>query len=150
MSKALYFIAGIVLATLVSHFWGSAPNPILTQGPAAQKPPLAGDIFVDLWEQNNSGESGRAGLVFLKDRIELGLDLSGAPYGDLQPAYIHHGTCDKLGSLFNRLTFPATGSSNSILQISPESFRKELPLVIDIRKSFKDEEVIIACGEIKL
>jgi len=140
------------LAMSVNYFW--ADRSLVDNLPpisSSERPVFAGDIIIDMKEMAGSGESGRVALTFLGEKTKISLLLDGAPYGALQPAHIHKGTCDVIGEeLVYKLTFPATGSSDSMIEASLDELRAQGPLVIDVHKSFSDDKTVVSCGEIDL
>lgn len=109
-------------------------------------------LVVDLSEQNSSGESGVARLVSLANgtRTKVSLELSGAPEGVRQPAHIHLGSCPEVGGVKYPLVFPVNGKSETVLEVSLEQLKAELPLAINVHKSASEAAVYVACGDMEL
>lgn len=109
-------------------------------------------VTVNLAEENNSGESGVAKLVSLANgaRTKVSLELTGAPSGTRQPAHIHSGTCPGVGGVKYPLTFPVDGKSETVLDVSLDQLKTELPLAINVHKSVAEAAVYVSCGNLEL
>lgn len=107
-------------------------------------------ITVNLSEENNSGEAGMAKLVPLANgtRTKVSLELTGAPSGTRQPAHIHSGSCPEVGGVKYPLNFPTDGRSETVLDVSLDQLRAELPLAINIHKSVSESAVYVSCGDL--
>jgi hypothetical protein len=148
MQKFLYFLGGMLFAGTIIFYFGDN----FQKSPAGNidAPSLTGDIVIEMKEVGGSGEYGKAGITFLGEKTKFSLLLEGAPYGTLQPAHIHKGTCAAVGEETKyKLNFPATGSSDSIIEASLAELRAAGPLAIDIHKSFADDKTIVSCGEME-
>ncbi len=138
-----------MFAGIIIFYFGD--NFSKSPAPEMEELALVGDIIIDMKAVGGSDEWGKVALTFLGAKTKISLRLDGAPYGALQPAHIHKGTCDAIGEeLTHKLTFPATGSSESVVEASLDELRAEGSLVIDVHKSFAEDGVVVACGEINL
>ena len=80
----------------------------------------------------------------------MSVSLTGAPAGVAQPAHIHVGACPGVGAVKYPLTFPVDGQSETVLDVTLEQLRSELPLAINIHRSAAEASVYVSCGELSL
>jgi multidrug efflux pump subunit AcrA (membrane-fusion protein) len=107
-------------------------------------------VTVNLSEGNNSGEAGVAKLSPLANgtRTKVSLELTGAPSGTRQPAHIHSGSCPEVGGVKYPLNFPTDGRSETVLDVSLDQLKAELPLAINVHKSVPEAAVYVSCGDL--
>lgn len=121
-----------------------------TSQPVQEEKVREASFVVNLFPQNNSGESGIATLTPLENgKTKIVLNLVGAPRNIVQPAHIHTGSCANLGDVLYGLTFPVNGQSETELNISiNEGIFSRLPLAINVHKSADEANIYYACGDI--
>lgn len=107
-------------------------------------------VRVAMLPLNNSGEFGKATLKEDDGKVEVKLDLVGAPKDVTQPAHIHTGSCASLGAVKYPLNFPVNGKSETTLNVKLAQLKSELPLAINVHKSVAEAGVYVSCGDIKL
>ena len=135
------------VGTIIFYFGDNFITPSM---PDREGEALVGDVIIDMKAVGGSGESGRVALTFMGAKTKISLRLDGAPYGTLQPAHIHKGTCENIGEEAKyKLTFPATGSSESVIEAGLEELRAAGAMVIDIHKSFAEDKKVVSCGELR-
>lgn len=156
MNRNLMIGAGVLILLVVGYMLLSnkqqpAPEP---QAPimeeTASPSATMSDITVTLAEQNDSGESGVATLSEAEGKVKVILKLTGAPAGITQPAHIHMGKCPEVGAVKYPLTSPVDGMSETMLDVSIDKLRSELPLGINVHKSTTASTVYVSCGDLTL
>ncbi len=106
-------------------------------------------IELALLPQGGSGESGTATLTDMDGKLKVTLTVNGEPVGVSQPAHIHAGSCESLGSPRYTLTDASGGSSETELAgVSVDQLLGELPLAINVHKSTQEAGVYVACGNL--
>lgn len=165
MPALLVLIAVIVVVGGIGYYalkQPALPEQAVEKGDGvmmAEKP-----ITVELSAQNDSGELGKAILTEYEDRLavdaegalseailsktKVTISLSGAPSGVPQPAHIHVGSCPAPGAIKYPLTSVISGQSETILDVSLEELRDQLPLAVNVHKSSEEAKVYVACGDI--
>lgn len=126
------------------------PEPVTEQKQATESATPPAEITVTLSEKNDSGESGIATLMEVDGKVQVTLAISGAPAGVTQPAHIHVGSCPDVGAVKYPLTSPVDGVSETVLDVSLDQLRSELPLGINVHKSATEVKVYVACGDLTL
>ncbi len=122
-----------------------------TPVPTDQATPTPSQAYtLTLSEQNESSESGTATLIEENGNVKVTLNLTGAPAGVTQPAHIHVGSCPDVGAVKYALTSPVNGVSETILDVTLDQIRSELPLGINVHKSEDEAKVYVACGDVTL
>ena len=105
-------------------------------------------ITVELTEENDSGESGRARLVEENGQVTVTISMDGAPEDVSQPAHIHLGSCPEVGGIQYPLTNILNGESITTINVTLDQLKSELPLAINIHKSVDEASVYVSCGNI--
>lgn len=118
------------------------PTTQVTPQPASET-----ELTVDLKEQNNSSESGKAVLTEVDGKVMVSLDISGAPT-TAQPAHIHIGACPKPAEVKYPLTNVVNGKSETTLDVILAKLKSEMPLAINVHKSAAQAGVYVACGDL--
>lgn len=93
---------------------------------------------------HNSGISGTANIKDEKDKLLVAINLTDVK-GD-HPAHFHTGTCENPGPIVYSLENVKNGTSQTTLSLSKADLEKDLPLIINVHKSDKEMNTIIACG----
>ncbi len=130
-------ITGILVLTKLYFASGPKPSPVPKQ------------TIINVFPIGNSNMSGTATL---EDIAGSGVILLKFPSlsddnESIVPAYIHEGTCRKMGKLKYTLAVPDAGESETDLDITVDQLKQLAPLTIDLEKSLKDKTVL-ACGDI--
>ncbi len=105
-------------------------------------------LQITLNEQNKSGQSGKVVITEVNGKAKVLLNLTGKPSGVAQPAHIHLGSCATIGAVKYPLTSVATGTSQTMLDVSVDQLLAGLPLSINVHKSAAEASVYVACGDI--
>jgi len=119
------------------------------RGPEAPVLTTGKTLSLALAAQGGSGESGTATLIDMDGKLKVTILLTGVPVGVAQPAHIHAGSCENLGSPRYTLTDVSGGTSETELAgVSVDQLLGELPLAINVHKSAQEAGVYVACGNI--
>lgn len=154
MNKSILIIIGIVvLAGAGWYLWSrSAPKPSQIEEGVGKVGEVeeTSKVTVNIAEQNSSGEFGTAILTEIYGKVQVVLNLTGAPQDAAQPAHVHTNSCANIGGVAYPLEFPVNGSSETTLQVSMNDLRGKLPLSINVHKSPEEASVYVACGDLLL
>jgi hypothetical protein len=104
-------------------------------------------VTVEFKALNNSGESGKATLTAMDGKTKVVIDLTGAPEGVAQPAHIHQGTCENLGSPKYPLEAVNNGKSETTIDAKLSDLTAG-DFAINVHKSEMDMSTYVACGDI--
>lgn len=126
------------------------PAPATTTEETASPSATVSEVTVTLSQQNKSGESGTATLAEVDGKVTVTLNLTGAPADVTQPAHIHVGACPDVGAVKYPLTSPVNGVSETVLDVTLDQLRSELPLGVNVHKSAKEVSVYVSCGDLVL
>lgn len=107
------------------------------------------EITIMMSDQNGSGQMGTAKITEIDGRAKLTLQLVGGPNNISQPAHVHDGTCQVLGTIKYPLTTMRNGGSETILPIPFADLMDQLPLAVDVHKSLS-EDADMSCGDIRV
>lgn len=157
-------VVAVVVATVMYVSGGTAPAPVSPEAlntspsavtpagaaPSAPQAPAGRTVTVKLSAQNNSKESGTATLMEVGGKTKVTLKLTGAPAGVSQPAHIHMGACPNPGAVKYPLAYPVDGASETVLDVSLDALKAQLPLAINVHKNSEEAKVYVACGDVKL
>lgn len=154
MNKNLLVGLVVVIALVGVGYWWT-----MKSGQTGQLAPTTGntvapadsaEIVINLAEQNNSGESGVATFMEENGRVKVTLKMTGAPADVVQPAHIHTGSCPDVGGVKYPLTSPVNGMSETMLDVSLDQLRSQLPLGLNVHKSTAEAGVYVSCGDLVL
>jgi len=152
MNKNLLIVIVVIVVLFVGYLVISnkpaQPTPQPTEVTEAPVPPT--EVTVDISQQNDSGEAGTATVMEVDGKVKVTLSLSGAPQDVAQPAHIHMGSCPDVGEVKYPLTSPLNGVSETMLEVSLDQLKSELPLAINVHKSQEEAAVYVSCGNITL
>lgn len=172
MTKNHYIFIGILVVMVLvvtgvlwlgTKFSPGVPETSLPNGsvqesvsPEPGASELSGSGIVILNTQNNSGEAGIALITETDDgmaRVDLGL--RDMPTGVPQPAHLYRGSCVDLGDIAYFLSDVlaeqgSDGMSETVLDVSWDQLKSELPLALSVYKSTDEENVSVACGDLIL
>jgi uncharacterized cupredoxin-like copper-binding protein len=106
------------------------------------------ELVVELSALNNSGQSGKA--IFSEDggKTKVIIDITSGAEGVSQPIHIHKGSCAELGSVLYPLSSVVDGRSETVLDLSLEDIKSQLPLAVNVHKSADALNEFVACGDI--
>jgi len=105
-------------------------------------------ITVELTEENDSDESGKARLVEENNQVTVTISMDGAPEDVSQPVHIHLGICPGVGGIQYPLTNILDGESITIIDVTLDQLKSELPLAINVHKSADEASIYVSCGNI--
>ena len=110
-------------------------------------------VNVALKAENNSGISGSATFQEEGGKVRVKLELTGSILGLIlpaEPAHIHAGACPNVGAVVYPLQSVVNGKSETVLNVSWDSLKAQLPLAINVHKSSAEAGTYVACGDITL
>lgn len=157
----IYLIVGGIIYALLYYFviakkggYNYNSNSSSYTAPSALSPTsgnamMAGKMTVLLSELNASGETGTAILSDENGKTKVVLSITGALAGASQPAHIHLGSCPTPGAVKYPLTNVIDGKSETVVDVSLENLKKQLPLAINVHKSQSEIKSYVACGDLK-
>ena len=126
----------------------SLPSPSQTN-PAASVATNKEMTFV-IKPVNNSNEGGTAILLEENGQTKVTINLTGFTKDIEQPAHIHLGVCPGVGAVKYPLTSIVNGASETLLSVTLERLKKELPLAINVHKSATEISAYTACGPLDI
>lgn len=135
MKKMWIIIILLIISALVIIFF-------VLQGAQPQQ-------TVTLNMQNDSGQDGVAELREENGQLVVEISVTPGAEGVAQPAHIHSGSCDNLGSIVYPLENLTSGTSTTTLEVSMAELLGQLPLAINGHKSGEEVGVYITCGELQ-
>ena len=150
----LYVIIGAVVYGLVYYFLlakkgGYNVSPTAMPSVIPSEAMMSGKMMVTLAAENTSGESGTATLEESNGKTTVTVALTGYPTdGTSQPAHIHVGVCPGVGAVKYPLTNVVNGASVTVLSVTLDQLKKDLPLAINVHKSKTDIATYVSCGEL--
>ncbi len=104
-------------------------------------------ITIELAEQNDSGQQGRATLTRIDGKTEVTVELFDGPEGP-QPVHVHAGTCEELGDIAYPLNDLEHGRSSTRVDAPLEELVSG-EKAINAHESAENIETYTACGEIE-
>jgi len=150
----MYVSGGAPAAPLSPEALNTSPLPATPAGgivaPSVPQAPTGRTVVVKLSAQNKSGESGTATLTDVGGNTQVTIKVSGEPSGVSQPAHIHVGACPNPGAVKYPLSYPVDGASVTMLDVSLDALKAQLPLAINVHKNSEEAKVYVACGDVKL
>lgn len=151
MNKNLLIVIVVIVVLVVGYLViSNKPSQPVPQPTEVTEAPAPVEATATLSEQNDSGETGTATLMEMDGKVKVTLSLSGAPQDVVQPAHIHMGSCPDVGEVKYPLTSPLNGASETMLEVSLDQLKSELPLAINVHKSQEEATVYVSCGNITL
>ena|SRR3989344_7042147 len=151
MNKKLVIgIIVVVVAVVGFLMLSNKPTEEVSQPEETTQASPSSEVTVTLSEQNASGESGTTTMMGVDGKVKVTLNLTGAPDAITQPAHIHVGACPDVGEVKYALTSPVNGVSETMLDVSMDQLKSELPLGINVHKSEEEASVYVSCGDITL
>jgi hypothetical protein len=145
MSKVLLAIVIVALLGLgyMSYTKRLTVDP---QAPPAIVTPNT--LTIPLSAQNDSGETGTAVLSEENGKVTVKITTLNYPKDTPQPAHIHLGSCPEVGAVKYPLTSLVNGSSETILNVTLDTLKNEVPLALNVHKSAAEAKVYTACGDL--
>lgn len=150
MNKKVLIGIVVVIGVVGFLMFSNKPTEQVSQPEDTTGAPASAEITVTLSEQNASGESGTATMMEVDGKVKVTLNLTGATEGVTQPAHIHMGTCPDVGAVKYPLTSPVNGVSETMLDVTLDQLKSELPLGINVHKSETEAGIYVSCGDIAL
>ena len=111
---------------------------------------MSKEIALTLKPVNDSDEAGTATLKEENGQTKVTISLTGYTKDVSQPAHIHMGECPGVGSVKYPLTPVVNGTSVTMLAVTLESLKKELPLAINVHKSVTEVSTYTSCGPLNI
>lgn len=106
------------------------------------------ETTVILKAENGSNETGTAIIKEVAGKVEVSLNLKGAPKAVIQPAHIHIGSCPGVGTVAFTLNSPVGGKSVTVLDTTYDQLMTGLPLALNVHKSTTATNVYVSCGQL--
>lgn len=154
-----YLVVALVIYGVIYYFFlpkkrGDAnPNASPasnTQAEIGQGENVPPALLAILYEQNGSRQNGSMILTQQDDKVRVIISLTNTPKDVVQPAHFHSGDCRKLGDIKYPLNSVVNGDSDTVLDVSFDDLKKELPLVVNVHKSETDIKSYVSCGAISV
>lgn len=148
----LYLVVGAIVYGLVYYlFLGNKGTSVYTTPPTgqAEQSTYSSGMEVVLSEKNDSGENGVATLTESGGQTTVTIALNNASESGEQPAHIHTGACPTPSAVTYPLTNVVNGSSVTVLDVSLEKLRSQLPLAVNVHKSAADIKTYVSCGDLQ-
>jgi hypothetical protein len=148
----LTFIS-IVIVVLGAGAWILLQKPSL-QGQAVPAASSLSQIYsIPLFSVNNPAQQlGTASVQSIgqdRGKIEVTLKFEALAQQTAQPAHIHLGSCAELGKIVYPLNVVENSFSQTILNVSIDQLRSQVPLVLNTHKSEEELNIYIACVDIE-
>lgn len=137
----IYLIIGGIIYGLIYYFVSAKKGGYVT--------PAVTEITIPLAMENNSGESGIAVLKEENGQTTVAIDLKGFQADVVQPTHIHIGACPGVGKILYPLTNVVNGKSTTVLKVTLDHLKNQLPLALNIHKSKTEITNYTACGTLK-
>lgn len=107
------------------------------------------EMSVTLLEQNKSTQTGVAKLTEMDGKVTVMVTIKNPTVDKKQPTHIHLGYCpNNVKKVIYSLTPLENGTSETMLDVTFDDFKKDLPLAINIHKSEDETKVYTACGDL--
>lgn len=115
---------------------------------AESEEPKGDEVIFNIMEGNASGMSGVAMLEPRAGKTRVSVRLASAPKGITQPTHLHMGSCPDVGAVKYPLASLVNGKSETLLDVSLDKLKSELPLALNVHLSAKEIGVYVACGNL--
>lgn len=150
----VYLILGAIIYGAIYYFFLSKNNgynnsksSIKYSSPSpSQTAVMSDEATVTLKPVNNSNEAGIATLKEENGQLKVTINLTGYTKDVEQPAHIHLGSCPGVGAVKYPLTSIVNGVSTTMLSVTLDQLKKELPLAINVHKSTTEVSTYTSCG----
>lgn len=103
---------------------------------------------VQINELNGSGQSGTTVFSEVDGKTVVKVTLTPGLKDISQPIHLHEGSCSQVGGVRHSLSDIMNGTSETALSVDFETFKSQLPLAVNIHKSFNEPETSVACGDV--
>ena len=127
----------------------SIPNVSNQQQEEENPPKSPVGMAVILNEVGNSGQLGMAVLGERDGKTLVAVAVNKISEESIQPVHIQSGSCSNLGEIKYSLKDAVAGNSETTLDFGIDKLRNELPLALNVYKSVSEQEISVACGDIK-
>lgn len=151
----IYLILGVIIYGAIYYFFLKNNNSYnydksSTQYSSPTPEATSKKVTVVLKSVNDSGEVGTA--IFSEENgvTKITVSLTGYAKDIEQPAHMHIGECPGVGTVRYPLTPVINGTSETLLDVTLESLKKELPLAINVHKSSTEASTYTACGPLAI
>ncbi len=146
-----YLIIGAVVYALVYYFvWGKGSYQNRTQYVNYNQTVTTPKQWqVALSAQNGSKLDGSALLTEDNGKTKVVLSFANSSSTIQMPAHIHVGACPKPGAVKYPLTGVVNGRSETIIPVTIDDLKKQLPLAVNVHKSVVEPSVYVSCGDLK-
>lgn len=121
----------------------------LSGSPAEAQSPVSVTMGPATGPDGGGEQTGTATLTAMGSQTEVVLSIGSSPDGATveQPAHVHAGTCDNLGSVEYPLTNVVDGTSTTLIDASLESLQTG-DFSINVHKSGTELGAYVSCGDI--
>lgn len=140
--KLLILLGVIVLVAVVVFVIVRSGSGEISQGDS-------NEAAVTLEEQNTSGISGNVALTEVNGRVNVILTLQGSLTDASHPAHIHLGSCPTPGAIKYNLANAKNGASTTVLDVSMEDVKSNLPLAVNVHESDQKMQNYVSCGNLE-
>jgi len=107
---------------------------------------MSNETTVVLKPVNDSSQAGTAALKEENGQVKVTINLIGYTKDIEQPAHIHLGVCPGVGAVKYPLASVVNGTSTTLLSVTLDQLKKDLPLAINVHKSKTEISTYTACG----
>lgn len=148
----IYVILGAIIYGAVYYFFLSKNNGYNYNKSSTQYSSpspsviMSKEVTVALKPVSDSSEVGTATLSDENGQVKVIINLTGYVKDVTQPAHIHLGECPGVGAVQYPLTSVVNGTSVTVLPVSLDQLKAELPLAINVHKSATEISTYTACG----
>lgn len=150
----IYIILGAIIYGAVYYFFLGKNNGYNSNSSTEYSVPSSAVMMekttVTLESVNDSGEAGTATLTEENGQTKVEIALTGYVQDVQQPAHIHIGECPGVGAVKYPLTSIVNGASTTMIAVTLDQLKKELPLAINVHKSTNEVSVYTACGPLNI
>jgi len=157
----IYLILGVVIYGAIYYFFLSKNNNYNKSAqqyisPSPSQTNLSTSVATNkemtfvLKPANSSNEGGTAILKEENGQTKVTINLIGYTKDIEQPVHIHVGKCPRVGNVKYPLTSVVNGTSTTLLSVTLESLKKELPLAINVHKSKTEIASYTSCGPLNI
>ncbi len=158
----IYVIFGAIIYGVIYYFFlnksdynsskssSQYTSPSPSQISPSPETTMSKETTVILKPVNASNEAGTATLKEENGQTKITINLTGYTKDIEQPAHIHMGACPGVGAVKYPLTSIVNGASTTVLSVTLDQLKKELPLAINVHKSATEVSTYTACGPLDI
>lgn len=122
---------------------GGRPTPVATAKPEKIQ------IKLSPVEDSTSPQSGTVTLEDMFGMLRVSIALTDtAGISGPQPAHIHMGSCPGVGNVAYPLNDVVNGRSETIINLTTDQLKNQLPLAVNVHKSDTEVTDYTACGDL--